>query len=390
MYRIKNIIKAKGVSLNQVRDHMSIPISKTALHSCLNGQWPKHQEQTALQNDILEACTSVGVPEKDLKGAWKKSAPESEVTPTQPSSDKLILRRRTMIGSEIQKHLGLTRDPFDNEIDSAEDVMPTKQHQRVLSRMLDAARNCKFLAVVGPVGSGKTIVKTLFIEKPKRKKNFPISEPHIISKEKCSPTNIITAMTDDFLYGAKRTEAMKNVNPMRGGDLEERSRWVHALLRLKISEGKKLVLLIDVAHGLREETLRSLKRFHELQEGFKKLISIILVGQEELMNVLHGNYALREVSARINIVEMKPINNLVDDYLTHKLSRAGVELIKVMDESAIKTVKRLLPKAVPLSVNNLASRSIEEAYNLGVWPVTGDIVETAYRSFRGSTARPSE
>jgi len=291
-----------------------------------------------------------------------------------------------MIGSEIQKHLGLTRDPFDNEIDSAEDVMPTKQHQRVLSRMLDAARNCKFLAVVGPVGSGKTIVKTLFIEELKRKQNFLISEPHIISKEKCSPTNIITAMTDDFLYGAKRTEAMKNVNPMRGGDLEERSRWVHALLRLKISEGKKLVLLIDEAHGLREETLRSLKRFHELQEGFKKLISIILVGQEELMNVLHGNYALREVSARINIVEMKPINNLVDDYLTHKLSRAGVELIKVMDESAIKTVKRLLPKAVPLSVNNLASRSIEEAYNLGVWPVTGDIVETAYRSFRGSTA----
>src|SRR3972149_4173714 len=125
MYRIKNIIKAKGVSLNQVRDHMSIPISKTALHSCLNGQWPKQQDQTALQNDILEACTNVGVPEKDLKGAWKKSAPESEVTPTQPSSDELILWRPNTAGTKTCSRAATRRARPCARSSRAEDVMPT-------------------------------------------------------------------------------------------------------------------------------------------------------------------------------------------------------------------------------------------------------------------------
>lgn len=364
---------------------MENQLSKTALHDILaNGKFPKRHNVEALKAEIIRAARAAGVDPSQLKNAWQRAKIQSQTTPPHRpslSSDDEIIRRRTMISMEIQKHLGLNRDPFDGEIQDASDVMPTKPHQRVLSRMLEAAKNCKFLAVVGPVGSGKSIVKTLFIEELKRKQNYLISEPEIISKEKCLPSNLINAMVDDFLYNSSRSANLKNVNARRG-DLEEKSRWVHALLRLKVSDGKKLVLLIDEAHGLREETLRSLKRFHELQDGFKKLLSIILIGQDELLETLTGNYSLREVSARVNIVEMKAIPSLIEDYVAHKLGRAGADVKKILDDSALKTIKRLLPKAVPLSINNLLSKSIEEGYNLGTFPITGEVVENAYRSFK--------
>ena len=385
MYHIRTVLQQEGVSLNTLRERMEQKLSKTALHDILaNGKFPKRQNIAALKNEIIRAARAAGIHQSQLKQAWQRAKTQSQSTqPTRPSlsTDDEIIRRRTMISQEIQKHLGLNRDPFDGEIESAADVMNTKPHQRVLSRMLEAAKNCKFLAVVGQVGSGKSIVKTLFTEELKRKQNYLISEPEIISKEKCLPSNLINAMVDDFLYSSSRTGNMKNVNARRG-DLEEKSRWVHALLRLKVSDGKKLVLLIDESHGLREETLRSLKRFHELQDGFKKLLSIILIGQDELLENLTGNYALREVSARVNIIEMKAIPTLIEDYVDHKLTRAGADVKKIMDDSALKTIKRLLPKAVPLSINNLLSRSIEEGYNLGTFPITGEVVESAYRSFK--------
>lgn len=290
-----------------------------------------------------------------------------------------------MIGQEIQKALGLTKDPFDNELESSDDVLATPSSQKALNKLLDAVKHQKFVALHGPVGSGKSTLKILLVQELKRRQNYLISEPVIIDKEKCRPSNIINAMFDDFQYAKSRSNAMKRISPIKG-DLEERTRWVNALFHLKVREGKKLVLIIDEAHGLRTDTLRSLKRFHELQDGFQKLLSIILIGQEELVSLLSGNFELREVSARINMIEMKPIPKAVDDYLTHKIERAGGELVKIMDDSALKTIKRLLPNALPLTLNNLTSKSIEHAFEVGQFPVTGEIVESAYRNIKNLAA----
>ncbi len=47
------------------------------------------------------------------------------------------------------------------------------------------------------------------------------------------------------------------------------------------------LLVIEEAHGLPTATLKHLKRFFELEDGFKKLLGIVLIGQTELrMNLL--------------------------------------------------------------------------------------------------------
>jgi len=375
----RQIFLRYGITYRKLREFLyaqNHPHSKTTISDMINhGKWPKRDQM--VRENVMLFLAQHGVPKPVLNSLFQEPA-------VNDAPDK-ILRRKTMITPEIQKAIGLSKDPFDNELEGIEDVMPTTPSKKVLAKMMDAARNGKFIAICGPVGSGKSVAKTVFKEELKNKQNYLICEPEIIDKEKCIPSNIINAMIDDFLYGAARTRNLKSVS-IGKGDLEVKSRWVHALLRMKVNEGKKLVLIIDEAHGLRPETLRVLKRFHELQDGFKKLLCIILVGQEELVERLTGNYDLREVSARINLVEMRAIPNDIADYLEHKFLRAGGKLNGILDDSALKAVKRLLPKAIPLSINNLTSKAIEDAYNAGSFPVNAELVESAYRSIKNIAA----
>lgn len=376
MYRAQELLQQHGISARKLAERLKM--SKTTVNRLLkNERWPTRVERAVLKAKIAATLRAAGATRAQIAAAWQSISAK----PVKTSAKDLMLRRKSMITLEMQKHMGLTRDPFDNELDGPEDVLDTPQTKRVVDRMVDAAKNCKFIAVIGPVGSGKSTAKQLFLHELRRNQKYLVCEPEIISKERCAPVHIVHAMMDDFMYLGTRSRNFKRIFDPKG-DFETKSRWVHALLRTKVSDGKKLVLVIDEAHAIPALTLKALKRFHELQDGFKKLIAIILVGQEELHHSLVGNYDLREVSARVNIVEMNHIARSVEDYLEHKISRAGGSLPKIIEPAAVQQIKRLLQKPMPLTINNLAARAISEAYERGMLPVSSQIVEDAYRSFK--------
>lgn len=386
-YHAKFLLRRFGANYTQVREFLlsrSHQISHTSVSDIFNhGQWPKRNTEK-IKRDLQAFLKRLGAAPDDLERAWEK-VPQPAKSKSGQTPEQLLLRRRIMLTPEIIKKLGLNKDPFDTELESVDDVLATPPMEAVVKKMVDAARKCKFIGVHGPVGSGKTIAKMVFMEKLLREKNYLISEPAIIEKSKCLPSSIMKAMLDDFLYNRSRSNQMDNIWQKRG-DLEEKSRWVHAMLRTRVKQGKKLVLVIDEAHDLRPETLRALKRFHEMQEGFRKLLSIIIIGQEELLSLLSGNFNLREVSVRINLVEMKPIKHDVEDYLAHKFERAGGVFSKILDRSALDAIKSLLSNPIPITLNNLASASIEKAYELDHFPVNAEIVETAFRSIKNTVA----
>ncbi|MFQ5633492.1 MAG: ExeA family protein [bacterium] len=293
-----------------------------------------------------------------------------------------------MLTPQILDAIGVERDPFNSEMSSLFDLFLPKQHKLVLDKGLDAAAKCKFIAITGPVGTGKTIVKLALIERLKEKQNYMISEPEIIDMPKCLPATIIDSMLEDFMFLRSNTDNFKPIarkgSSRNKGTLEDRSRWIHSLLKIKVRDGKKLVLIIDEAHLLPVHTLKTLKRFHEMQDGFSKLLSIILIGQDELVHFLNGNYEIREVTARLNIVEMQPIPNLVKEYLNHKVQRAGGRLENLIDDSGLKAVKTLLngERAIPISINNLVAKAVEDGYNLDALPVNAEIIENSYAKLK--------
>ncbi|XLM22759.1 AAA family ATPase, partial [Chromobacterium piscinae] len=87
--------------------------------------------------------------------------------------------------------------------------------------------------------------------------------------------------------------------------------------------GYRHCLVIDEAHSLPIPTLKHLKRFFELELGFKKLLSIILIGQPELkVKLSERDAAVREVVQRCEMVELAPLEGgRLEEYLKFKLER---------------------------------------------------------------------
>lgn len=89
-------------------------------------------------------------------------------------------------------------------------------------------------------------------------------------------------------------------NPKRSS--EARFRQLHRVLRDSRRTGRSHVLVIEEAHALPIPTLKHLKRFMELEDGFKKLLGIILIGQPELaMKLSEQSQEAREVVQRCHV-----------------------------------------------------------------------------------------
>lgn len=136
-------------------------------------------------------------------------------------------------------------------------------------------------------------------------------------------------------------------------------------------------------------TLKHLKRFFELKQGFERLLGIVLIGQTELANKLsEHNPHVREVVQRCEVVTLLPLTDgKLAGYLKHKFARVGANIADIMDESAIDavaerlTVKSRSSKGIeqmsllyPLAVNNLVAAAMNQATELGVDKVDGDMV----------------
>jgi type II secretory pathway predicted ATPase ExeA len=157
--------------------------------------------------------------------------------------------------------------------------------------------------------------------------------------------------------------------------------------------GMKYLLIIEEAHGLPTATLKHLKRFFELEDGFKKLLGIVLIGQPELrMKLSEQNHEVREVVQRCEVVELMPLDGQLEDYLKFKFQRAGKALTDAVEASAIEAIRAKLtfnasPKGreagrtvsllYPLAVANLLIASLNLAANLGFAKVSGDVVKEA-------------
>ena len=231
-------------------------------------------------------------------------------------------------------------------------------------------------AIAKLVGSGKTIIKTVFLEQLKQKRNFIVSEPLINQKERLTPSAIVDGLIQDVLYGSGTIGMNGRLQSPRS--LEAKSRFLHYHLAAKRKNGVKTVLIIDEAHDLTLSTVKSLKRLHELQDGFKKLLSIVLIGQPEFESLIK-DYRVREVTARIDLVRMSPINGMFDDYLQWKIDHAGGKLDEIFSADAVTGMKRRISTATPLSINVLASHVVYMGWKMDVFPVTEEIVEMAWK-----------
>lgn len=279
-----------------------------------------------------------------------------------------------MISQEAMKHFKIFRNPFIDDIQKDSDIFMSEEHRYIEAAMIDAARHGGFLAVIGEVGSGKSVMRRKVVEQLKKDGDVIVIFPQMIDKTRVNAASICDAIIMDL---SETRPSMK---------LEAKTRQVHKLLLERAKQGFRSVLIIEEAHDLHTNTLKYLKRFYELEDGYRKLLGIILVGQTELKNLFNeqAHIEMREVIRRIQTAEIKGLNGNTKDYLQMKFKRVAVKIDDIFDDAAFKALThRLTTKdrrnqtishAYPLIVNNYAARAMNMAYEMGEKKVTEAVV----------------
>ncbi len=167
---------------------------------------------------------------------------------------------------------------------------------------------------------------------------------------------------------------------------EARFRQMHRALKNSYESGFRHVLIIEEAHSMPISTLKHLKRMRELESGFTKLVSIILIGQTELMVKLsERNAEVREVVQRIEVAELLPVSAArLDEFLAFRLARVGKKLEDVIDTSGVQAIAERLSKSgrdsqrsllYPLAIGNMMVAAMNLAVRIGEPVVTADVIK---------------
>lgn len=387
MLKLKQVLIDKGVSLRQLAQMMKVSpatVSQLVNHNQRVKQWADFEQNLskALQCvGIFEPLTTLL--EVETTGESLATEPVVSVPKTTDEiKDEIMLLAKQALFPATKKHFGLFRDPFAEDIRSAEDVFTSADVRYVREALFQTAKHGGFMAVVGESGAGKSTLRRDLIDRINQE-NAPIQviEPYIIAME----DNDVKGKT---LKAAHIAESIiTTLAPLENvkRSPEARFRQLHRVLKESVKSGYSNVLIIEEAHALPIPTLKHLKRFFELEDGFKKLLSIVLVGQPELkLKLSERNTEVREVVQRCEIVELAPLDAELERFVEHKLERVGKQVSDIFEEDAFLAVRQRLVAVnrqkqstsllYPLAVGNLLTAAMNLAESLGIPKVNGQVV----------------
>jgi type II secretory pathway predicted ATPase ExeA len=351
-------------------------------------QWPRRTPRDSIVQQTAAFLRARGVADEEIACAfepedggdpyWNAQPRKSRnrIAPAQaePELDPVEVE---MLSTEAKKHFALFRDPFVNDVQGPDDVFLSADQRYIREAMYSTAKHGGFLAVIGESGSGKTTLRRDLIERVKNEQ-ITIIQPRVFDKSQLTAGMICDAIVADI---STQTPRMR---------LEAKARQVEQLLTGSAQAGNSHVLIIEEAHDLNVRTLKYLKRFWELEYGFKKLLAIILVGQPALKAKLdeRQNYEAREVIRRCEIAELEPLNGSLEAYLALKFERAGKKLDEVFAKDAFDAVRgrltarrrttrgeEVMSQMVPLVVNRLVTRALNECAQIGSPQIDREVIE---------------
>lgn len=247
------------------------------------------------------------------------------------------------------QHFGLTEEPFrmNPNIDFFLNIGVYRDALNVLSLALENGDG--FIKVVGEIGTGKTLLcRKLVAMLPERFHCIVITDP------KLPPDDLLRAIASGC--GIK-TEHLSG-HPLRQALTEE-------LIKLK-SLGKQVVVIIDEAQAIPEDSLEVVRLVTNNETEREKLLQVALFGQPELDEILNKP-SFRQLKQRfVYTLKVQPLSSVdLITYLEHRLTVAGYKGAGLFEPKAIRTLYQA-SRGLPRLVNLLAHKALLSAYGEGV------------------------
>ena len=239
---------------------------------------------------------------------------------------------------------GLNEDPFKLTPDPAYFYPSSTHNEGLLLLNYSIEQKEGFTTVIGDPGSGKTTLLSVFLEKWSSR-----AEIAIVLTPRLSPEEFLVSILEDLDISLKRKNKNEIIKAFRDFMIK------------KSSEGKWVIIIVDEAQNLPDETLEELRLLSNLETDKDKLLQIVLLGQPELESKLRSD-RLRQLDQRITTrIYLKHFtHDETLDYINYRIIKAGKQNL-LLDKKAGKIAYKL-SKGIPRLINMLISRALMAAY----------------------------
>ena len=231
--------------------------------------------------------------------------------------------------------------PFENNLDQ-QFIYFSEGHDEVIESLLYFVQQKKSFALVsGNVGTGKTMLIH-----------------HLLGRLPGSVEPILIPYADvEYIEILRYLARIIKVNP-------ENKRVLDLIDDIKVAltkgylHGQQVVLIIDEAHLLSIDSLEHIRLLSNIEITEKKLLQILLIGQNELSHKLHQR-DMRQFRQRITVNRfLSPMSpSETCNYVDHRLRVAGSDFNKCFESSCKQLIYRITG-GVPRSVNRLCDTAL--------------------------------
>jgi len=242
----------------------------------------------------------------------------------------------------------LQQAPFSITPDP-EFVYLSEKHQESLAHLIYGVTRgggAGFVQLTGEVGTGKTTISRLFLQKlPEDTQAALILNPNI------TPIELLENIFKEFNLPTRGIKGKLNAMVERLN--EQLLKWW--------SEGKNTLVIIDEAQNIPRDTLEQLRLLTNLETDQQKLLQIILIGQPELKQLMQRK-DLRQLAQRITSrFHLQPLSKEeTKHYIKHRMAISGGNST-VFSERAINQIYQRT-QGVPRLINVLCDRALLVAF----------------------------
>ena len=255
--------------------------------------------------------------------------------------------QKDVIESELNDVLDLPEvEPFEPTGDPRF-FYESRQHVEALARLkyLIFQETMLLGMLTGEIGCGKSMVRQTLV------KQLPTDRFFVVQFENSG---------FDFTSHLRRlltTFGLGDYTSEKQGIYDLYELVAHCMSQLKKIYGQNLVLLFDEAQDLSLDALRQIKSLTNLNERGEGSLTIVLIGQPELRDLIARVPA---VDQRISLrYHLKPLaGDEIEPYIRHRLTAAGYKDSRLFANEACERIYHA-SRGIPREINRLARLSIQ-------------------------------
>jgi general secretion pathway protein A len=267
-----------------------------------------------------------------------------------------------------EEYWGLTEKPFENT-PNPKFLYHSKEHEEALFRMLYVVEQKKGAALLtGVFGCGKTVLGRALLGKLNKNvyRVAFVTNPYLKSVELLRTVARQLGVTD----------LSEKLNEMSADTFLQR---IEEVLVNNSQDGKETLIIIDESHMIRdEEIFEELRLLLNFQTEEKFLLTLILMGQSELMEKVRKN---KPFAQRIALgYHLAPFDQQdTQNYIEHRLKIAGSKDLYLFSSEAVASVFEN-SGGIPRRINQICDMCLLAGFNGGVRQVDRKVAEDVVSS----------